>query len=117
MLERRKDGPPLTRAQTLTLRRCARVVGCGVYVRAVAAVARQGLRAVGGARRVTVPRICPPAGGPFRAVPEVGARRARSVYQALVVLLVRRAPRALEDVRKVLTGKPSSQCRALRAQR
>jgi hypothetical protein len=52
-----------SRANADSLRRFARAVGCGVYVRAVAAVARQGLRAVGGARRVTVPRSCPPAGG------------------------------------------------------
>jgi hypothetical protein len=45
MLDSREDGPSCSsRARADSLRRFARTVGCGVYVRAVAAVARQGLR-------------------------------------------------------------------------
>ena len=44
-----------TRASADSLRRSAHTVGRGDWVRADAAVARKGLRAAGGARRVTVP--------------------------------------------------------------
>jgi hypothetical protein len=73
-------------------------VGCGDNVRAAAAVARQGLRAAGGAQAPRLPRLMP-AGLRAAAAPHLSqrSRRGASEVQRL------RLHGALEDVENVLT--------------
>jgi hypothetical protein len=88
-----------------SLRRSARPGGRRDSVRADAAVARQGLRAAGGAGRVTVPRL------KADLVTGLELRRARSrrasarrFPQDRRAMSARRASRALETVGVVLTS-------------
>ena len=76
-----------TRASADSLRRSARAVGRGDWVRADAAVARQGLRAAGGARRATVPRFkASPSTGSSCAAPGVSASCARRLPRSAASL-------------------------------
>ena len=95
--------PLAARALPLTLRRAARAVGRGVELRDGADVARRGQRKAAGARSVGVPPGGQPAAGGCRAV-STSTVAVRGAPACTAASPARRAPRALEDVEKVLTG-------------
>ena len=80
--------------------RCSRPAG--THSRADAAVAREGLRAAGGARGAAFPQRPTGDRRELRRV-SVSASRARRLTRS-AESQVRRAPRALENVEKLLTA-------------
>src|SRR5262249_6150857 len=98
--------PLAARAPPLTLRRAARAVGRGVELRDGADVARRakGRQPAHGASR---PPGGQPAAGGCCAVP-ASALELRGASACTVASPARRAPRALDDVEKVLTSNPAN---------
>jgi hypothetical protein len=92
-----------SRAIADSLRRSARELGRGDCVRVDAAVARQGLRAAGGAQARNVPPASPVGDGRQLRRARVSVIPCASLTKIGERPRQRRASRALEDVEKVLT--------------